>query len=64
MQAVKIATPLTLILVASSLKQRQPKTVAKHAFLFFSGAMIVNEARGWNRLSGRLYLSMKSDHDN
>jgi uncharacterized membrane protein YwaF len=58
---MKILVPATIILIATSLRQRKNKEIVLYSSLLMGGGMLTNEIYFWNRVSGRLYLTMKSD---
>ena len=59
--AFKVLAPATDFFAISSIRKRKPKEIALFSVLIFGGGMVTNELMAWNKLSGRLYITMKSD---
>ena len=55
--------PASVLFAFSAIKYRSFKEVAGYTAAFMGGVFVVNEYKQWNKVSARLYISMKSDYD-
>jgi hypothetical protein len=61
MEVLKLLTPALGLFIISSFKYRSTKQIASYSSILLAAGILSNEYYQWNRVSGRLYIAMRSD---